>query len=112
VNFSFQNFRVLISGYSLDKDRGKILIVNKYNYSYFKIIGVHNGHSMFSGTQAYSFNAFRNYFGAIQRWVHMQNTGEDVICSIADLDSITLLKVSNIFIIHNLESRYCIHIGL
>ncbi|XP_021917232.1 tryptophan--tRNA ligase, mitochondrial isoform X2 [Zootermopsis nevadensis] len=31
-----------------------------------------------------------NYFGAVQRWVEMQNAGEDVIYSIADLHSITL----------------------
>ncbi|XP_069668974.1 tryptophan--tRNA ligase, mitochondrial isoform X2 [Periplaneta americana] len=31
-----------------------------------------------------------NYFGAVQRWVELQNAGEDVIYSIADLHSITL----------------------
>jgi tryptophanyl-tRNA synthetase len=36
-----------------------------------------------------------NYFGAVQRWVEMQNAGECVIYSIADLHSITLPQVSN-----------------
>ncbi|PNF20689.1 Tryptophan--tRNA ligase, mitochondrial [Cryptotermes secundus] len=31
-----------------------------------------------------------NYFGAVQKWVEMQNAGESVIYSIADLHSITL----------------------
>ena len=35
-----------------------------------------------------------NYFGAVLKWVELQNSGADVICSIADLHSITLPQVS------------------
>jgi tryptophanyl-tRNA synthetase len=61
---------------------------------------------VFSGIQPTGSMHLGNYFGAIQRWVEMQNAGEDVISSIADLHSITLPKVSNILIFHNLENRY------
>ena len=42
----------------------------------------------------------------------MQNAGEDVIYSIADLHAITLPQVSNIFNIQKLVVRYCLCIIL
>jgi hypothetical protein len=51
-----------------------------------------------------------NYFGAIQRWVEMQNAGECVMYSIADLHSITLPQVSSTNI-HSSENRHCMHSG-
>ncbi|PSN44065.1 Tryptophan--tRNA ligase [Blattella germanica] len=34
-----------------------------------------------------------NYFGAVKRWIDLQNAGDDVIYSIVDLHSITLPQV-------------------
>jgi tryptophanyl-tRNA synthetase len=51
---------------------------------------------VFSGIQPTGSMHLGNYFGAIQKWVEMQNAGDDVIYSIADLHSITLPKVSNV----------------
>lgn len=62
---------------------------------------------MFSGIQPTGSLHLGNYFGAVQKWVEMQNAGEDVIYSIADLHAITLPQVSNIFTIHKLIVRYC-----
>jgi len=62
---------------------------------------------VFSGIQPTGSLHLGNYFGAVQKWVEMQNAGEDVIYSIADLHAITLPQVSNIFIIHKLVVRYC-----
>ncbi|XP_069668973.1 tryptophan--tRNA ligase, mitochondrial isoform X1 [Periplaneta americana] len=45
---------------------------------------------VFSGIQPTGSMHLGNYFGAVQRWVELQNAGEDVIYSIADLHSITL----------------------
>ncbi|CAL1681676.1 unnamed protein product [Lasius platythorax] len=45
---------------------------------------------IFSGIQPTGSVHLGNYFGAIQRWVELQNAGEEVLCSIADLHSITL----------------------
>jgi tryptophanyl-tRNA synthetase len=67
---------------------------------------------VFSGIQPTGSMHLGNYFGAVQRWVEMQNAGEDVIYSIADLHSITLPQVSNILNSHNLEKMYCMHVGL
>ena len=64
---------------------------------------------MFSGIQPTGSLHLGNYFGAVQKWVEMQNAGEDVIYSIADLHAITLPQVSNIFNIHKLVVRYCLH---
>lgn len=36
-----------------------------------------------------------NYFGAIRKWVELQNSGEAVMCSIVDLHSITLPQVKS-----------------
>lgn len=63
---------------------------------------------MFSGIQPTGSLHLGNYFGAVQKWVEMQNAGEDVIYSIADLHAITLPQVSNIFNIHKLVVRYCL----
>jgi tryptophanyl-tRNA synthetase len=64
---------------------------------------------VFSGIQPTGSLHLGNYFGAGQKWVEMQNAG-DVIYSIADLHAITLPQVSNIFNIHKLVVRYCLHI--
>ncbi|KYN10241.1 Tryptophanyl-tRNA synthetase, mitochondrial [Trachymyrmex cornetzi] len=45
---------------------------------------------IFSGIQPTGSVHLGNYFGAIRRWVELQNSGEAVLCSIADLHSITL----------------------
>ncbi|KAL6255120.1 hypothetical protein P5V15_013450 [Pogonomyrmex californicus] len=45
---------------------------------------------IFSGIQPTGSIHLGNYFGAIRRWVELQNSGETMICSIADLHSITL----------------------
>lgn len=45
---------------------------------------------IFSGIQPTGNVHLGNYFGAIQKWVELQNNGEDVVWSIADLHSITL----------------------
>ncbi|XP_067203042.1 uncharacterized protein TrpRS-m isoform X2 [Linepithema humile] len=45
---------------------------------------------IFSGIQPTGSVHLGNYFGAIQRWVELQNSGEEVLCSIVDLHSITL----------------------
>ncbi|XP_071556145.1 uncharacterized protein Trprs-m [Temnothorax nylanderi] len=45
---------------------------------------------IFSGIQPTGIVHLGNYFGAIGRWVELQNSGEAVMCSIADLHSITL----------------------
>ncbi|XP_029155537.1 uncharacterized protein LOC114928480 [Nylanderia fulva] len=45
---------------------------------------------IFSGIQPTGNIHLGNYFGAIQRWVELQNAGEEVLCSIVDLHSITL----------------------
>ena len=65
---------------------------------------------MFSGIQPTGSLHLGNYFGAVQKWVEMQNAGEDVIYSIADLHAITLPQVSNIFSIHKLVVRCCLHV--
>jgi len=62
---------------------------------------------VFSGIQPTGSLHLGNYFGAVQKWVEMQNAGEDVIYSIVDLHAITLPQVSNIFNVHNLVVRYC-----
>jgi len=49
---------------------------------------------VFSGIQPTGSLHLGNYFGAVQKWVDMQNAGEDVIYSIADLHAITLPQVS------------------
>lgn len=48
---------------------------------------------IFSGIQPTGSVHLGNYFGAIQRWVELQNSGEAVLCSIVDLHSITLPQV-------------------
>ncbi|KAG5346380.1 SYWM protein, partial [Acromyrmex charruanus] len=45
---------------------------------------------IFSGIQPTGSVHLGNYFGAIWRWVELQNSSEAVLCSIADLHSITL----------------------
>ncbi|KYN08500.1 Tryptophanyl-tRNA synthetase, mitochondrial [Cyphomyrmex costatus] len=45
---------------------------------------------IFSGIQPTGSVHLGNYFGAIRRWVELQNSGEAVLCCIADLHSITL----------------------
>lgn len=45
---------------------------------------------IFSGIQPTGNVHLGNYFGAVRRWVELQNSGESVLCSIADLHSITL----------------------
>ncbi|XP_034184120.1 tryptophanyl-tRNA synthetase, mitochondrial isoform X1 [Osmia lignaria lignaria] len=45
---------------------------------------------IFSGIQPTGNVHLGNYFGAIQKWVQLQNNGEDVLWSIVDLHSITL----------------------
>lgn len=45
---------------------------------------------IFSGIQPTGSVHLGNYFGAIRRWVELQNSGEAVLCSIVDLHSITL----------------------
>ncbi|KAJ9583201.1 hypothetical protein L9F63_022448 [Diploptera punctata] len=45
---------------------------------------------IFSGIQPTGSMHLGNYFGAVKRWVELQNAGGDVIYSIADLHSITL----------------------
>ncbi|XP_018059083.1 PREDICTED: tryptophan--tRNA ligase, mitochondrial, partial [Atta colombica] len=45
---------------------------------------------IFSGIQPTGSVHLGNYFGAIWRWVELQNSNEAVLCSIADLHSITL----------------------
>lgn len=47
-----------------------------------------------SGVQPTGTLHFGNYFGAIQRWIQLQNDGEDVSYFIADLHSMTLPFVS------------------
>jgi tryptophanyl-tRNA synthetase len=49
---------------------------------------------VFSGIQPRGSIHLVNCFGGIWRWVEMQNAGEDVIYSIADLHSIILPKVT------------------
>lgn len=48
---------------------------------------------IFSGIQPTGNVHLGNYFGAIQKWVQLQNNGEDVLWSIVDLHSITLQYV-------------------
>jgi len=48
---------------------------------------------IFSGIQPTGSVHLGNYFGAIWRWVELQNSNEAVLCSIADLHSITLPQV-------------------
>ncbi|XP_023720200.1 tryptophan--tRNA ligase, mitochondrial isoform X2 [Cryptotermes secundus] len=50
-------------------------------------------HRVFSGIQPTGSMHLGNYFGAVQKWVEMQNAGESVIYSIADLHSITLPQI-------------------
>ncbi|XP_066991832.1 tryptophan--tRNA ligase, mitochondrial [Anabrus simplex] len=45
---------------------------------------------IFSGIQPTGNLHLGNYFGAVQRWVELQDSGKDVIYSIVDLHSITL----------------------
>ncbi|XP_012537853.1 tryptophan--tRNA ligase, mitochondrial [Monomorium pharaonis] len=45
---------------------------------------------IFSGIQPTGSVHLGNYFGAIQKWVELQNSGEEILCSIVDLHSITL----------------------
>ncbi|KAL6429066.1 hypothetical protein ACFW04_008097 [Cataglyphis niger] len=45
-----------------------------------------------SGIQPTGSAHLGNYFGAIQRWVELQNSGEEVLCFIADLHSLTSLQ--------------------
>ncbi|KYN32395.1 Tryptophanyl-tRNA synthetase, mitochondrial [Trachymyrmex septentrionalis] len=45
---------------------------------------------IFSGIQPTGSVHLGNYFGAIQRWVELQNSSGAILCSIADLHSITL----------------------
>lgn len=83
--------------YSLGYERSRILIINKYNGLCFKLQIYKWPQRVFSGIQPTGSMHLGNYFGAVQRWVEMQNAGEDVIYSIADLHSITLPQVSNNF---------------
>lgn len=48
---------------------------------------------IFSGIQPTGSVHLGNYFGAIRKWVELQNSGEAVLCSIVDLHSITLPQV-------------------
>lgn len=48
---------------------------------------------LFSGIQPTGSVHVGNYFGAIQRWIDLQNSGDKILCSIADLHSITLPQV-------------------
>lgn len=48
---------------------------------------------MFSGIQPTGDVHLGNYFGAIRRWVDLQNSGVDTVYSIVDLHSITLPQV-------------------
>lgn len=48
---------------------------------------------LFSGIQPTGSVHVGNYFGAIQRWIDLQNNGDKFLCSIADLHSITLPQV-------------------
>jgi tryptophanyl-tRNA synthetase len=67
---------------------------------------------VFSGIQPTGSMHLGNYFGAVQRWVEMQNTGEDVIYSIADLHAITLPQVSIILSSHNSVVKCCFCIAM
>lgn len=46
--------------------------------------------TIFSGIQPTGTIHLGNYFGAVRRWIELQESGEDVIYSIVDLHSITL----------------------
>jgi len=48
---------------------------------------------IFSGIQPTGSVHLGNYFGAIQRWVELQNSCEAVLYSLVDLHSITLPQV-------------------
>ncbi|XP_042207953.1 tryptophan--tRNA ligase, mitochondrial-like [Homarus americanus] len=50
----------------------------------------HTRKTIFSGIQPTGVLHLGNYFGAVQRWVELQETGEEVIFCIVDLHSITL----------------------
>lgn len=49
---------------------------------------------IFSGIQPTGVLHLGNYFGAIQKWVELQDQGNDVLYGIVDLHSITLPQVS------------------
>lgn len=49
---------------------------------------------IFSGIQPTGSVHLGNYFGAIEKWIELQNEGKDVIYCIVDLHSITLPQVS------------------
>lgn len=49
---------------------------------------------MFSGIQPTGMLHLGNYFGAVSKWVQLQNEDQEVIFSIVDLHSITLPYVS------------------
>ena len=51
---------------------------------------------IFSGIQPTGNLHLGNYLGAIQNWVNLQNSGEEVICSVVDMHSITLPQVPKI----------------
>lgn len=48
---------------------------------------------VFSGIQPTGTLHIGNYFGAVQRWVDLQNAGNDVTYCVVDLHSITLPQV-------------------
>ncbi len=47
-----------------------------------------------------------NYFGAVRNWVNLQNSGQRVICAIADLHSMTLPYVRSSSFLFTRETRF------
>ncbi|XP_032674883.1 tryptophan--tRNA ligase, mitochondrial [Odontomachus brunneus] len=80
-------FKTLKNAVCLEKALPKCNRVNKYSQ---QATQTQNHKILFSGIQPTGSVHVGNYFGAIQRWVDLQNNSDKFICSIADLHSITL----------------------
>nr|XP_003707551.2 PREDICTED: tryptophan--tRNA ligase, mitochondrial [Megachile rotundata] len=86
--------------YCLSKMFTKLKNINKFKNTSFNHVHIREYNRkgskinyprrIFSAIQPSGNVHLGNYFGAIQKWVELQNNGEDVLWSIADLHSITL----------------------
>ncbi|XP_014484246.1 PREDICTED: tryptophan--tRNA ligase, mitochondrial isoform X1 [Dinoponera quadriceps] len=76
--------KILRNSIRSERSRQKCKGINEYSQQiqYRKVL--------FSGIQPTGSVHVGNYFGAIQRWIELQNSGNQMLCSIADLHSITL----------------------
>jgi len=83
--------------------RNNIIVLQFISFIHITLQAIQNKYPkrIFSGIQPTGWIHLGNYFGAVKRWVELQDSGEQVLCSIVDLHSITLpqVKIQHIKII-------------